>query len=152
VTKAAKTTTKKGSVESVPEPSSLVSSAKNFDKIWKEGVQAGKKAVLANAKNVPEYRIVDDPMSATYRKGGNNYAPLRGTFGFVMFSVDGRSAFGKWALKKGIGYKGYKGIGISINTDIPKMDMLEDKEAYARALGKVLTDNGIEYEYKSRMD
>lgn len=75
-----------------------------------------------------------------------------GVCGFAWVHIKGNTEFGRWASREGLAFKDYPS-GLLIRLEGDYNQSLERKEAHARAMAKVLRDNGISDAYaKSRMD
>lgn len=85
---------------------------------------------------------------------GNRLGPTEvvedGVCGFAWVKIAGNTSFGRWAKKEGIARSAYGG-GLQIWISDYGQSM-ERKEAHARAMAKVLNNNGVKAYAQSRMD
>ena len=148
------TTTKKAKVS--------VANQRKFEQIWLD-LQRVSHEALAKA-TPPTPMIVGSPSTPF----GNDidyskqvWYEADGVCGFAWVVVpNGRSAFAKWILETGKGYKhyqwggGYKGVQFSVSGDgfAPTRQSLQLKEQLARAMSQHLNAIGIEAYADSRID
>lgn len=85
---------------------------------------------------------------------GNRIGPTEivegGVCGFAWVKIAGNTSFGRWAKKYGYARSAY-GSGLQIWISDYGQSM-ERKEAHARAMAKVLNENGVKAYAESRID
>lgn len=123
-----------------------------FKKLWVEAVTAGNEAVM-KAKVVP--MVVGTPKSL-FSNEIDYSQPVEvvedGACGFAWINVKpGTSAFAKWLKAQGYARKDeyYGGVTVWVSQF---NQSVQKKEAYARAVAKVLRDAGIKAYAASRLD
>lgn len=128
----------------------------NYAKIWHEAKLAGEKAAKEATPTpivVYEAHLDDTPVA-----GGKSYYVAGGVCGFATLVIKpATSGFARWLKANERTYKHYYGgLAYFIHAESfnhsPLSQSLEIKEAYARAMVKVLKENGINCGWESRLD
>ena len=121
-----------------------------FKALYERAVEAGQKAGIA-ASPVP--MVVGSPTTPL----GNDLDPNKqqyfvadGVCGFAWVQIKGNTAFARWAKKNTKFDKGYPS-GLSYWVSEFNQSM-QRKEAFARAMSRVLKEGGVEAYPMSRMD
>jgi hypothetical protein len=116
-----------------------------FETLYEEAHRAG----LAAVHKMVTARFASDPRSAELDPFTKNYIPGEGC-GFAWISINGNSAFGRWAKK----YKGWERLyPRGFGTSVSEFGQSENrKAAYAWAFANHLTAAGILAHADSRSD
>lgn len=113
-----------------------------------KAVQAGEAAAKASMPTPVTFRdadLFDRPLP-----GGNTYYTTEGLCGFAKVTIRGNTSFARWAKKANVFRKSYEG-GLYYWVDADTQSV-ERKEAFARAMASVLSENGVTAYYESRLD
>jgi hypothetical protein len=127
--------------------------SKEFNDLFLRAQAAGMKA-LQEAEPVPMV-VGDADLNGQFIPGGRKYFVEGGVCGFAWVHVSpGNCAFANWLKKAGVARKSYYG-GVDIRVQEGGQSM-QRKEAYAKAMAKVLNEanlKGVKSIYAdSRMD
>ena len=90
------------------------------------------------------------PMAMVVADGQRKWFVSEGACGFGWVSLAGNTAFGRWAKANGHARPGYP-TGLTIWSHLMTQS-IDRNEAWANAVARVLSDNGISAYGQSRLD
>jgi len=128
----------------------MTTTATKFADIWQAALDAGWEAATQCQPTPMIVGTPTTPLGDTIDDTKPVYYVPEGVCGFATVRTKGNTAFGRWAKKEGYMRPGYPtGLMFSVRAG---NQSLEIKEAFARAFVAVLTAQGIDAWYESRMD